>query len=198
MKLNLVTGVLVLSSTLMMGQALAEDGTVHFRGEVTDSTCKVDPASADQYVDLHKVSTSGLTGQTERTTSPTPFDIKLTDCPAVFKNATVVFDGTEDQDAAGKGYLAIGSGGAPVNDGTHPSGDFTGDPLPVAAATGVAIKITNRSDRSVVGLFNPSLPADITGGSATLSFLAQYVSTKDTVTPGTGNADSQFTVTYSK
>lgn len=192
---------LVLSSCLTAGSALAEDGTVHFRGEITDSTCKVDQGDADQYVDLHKVGTSALNGSVGKTTSPTAFEIKLTDCPAVFTTASVVFSGTEDSDSTGN--LAIGSGNAPVNDATHASGDFTGvdasgSALPEASATGVAIQILNRSDSSVIELFKPSAATDISSGTATLQFLAQYISTKNVVTPGTGNADAQFTVTYAK
>lgn len=55
MKLNLITGALVLSSTIMASQVFASDGTVHFRGEVIDSTCEVTADTKDQSVDLGKV-----------------------------------------------------------------------------------------------------------------------------------------------
>ncbi|MGL5969665.1 MAG: fimbrial protein [Kluyvera sp.] len=201
MKGKITVIALVVSSCLTVGSALAEDGTVHFRGEITDSTCTVDQGDAEQYVDLHKVGTSSLNGSVGKTTSPTAFEIKLRDCPAVFTTASAVFSGTEDSDSTGN--LAIGSGNAPVNDTGNPSGDFTGidasgAALPAASATGVAIQILNRSDNSVVELFKPSAATDISSGSATLKFLAQYISTKSVVTPGTGNADAQFTVTYAK
>ena len=201
MKGKLTVAALAFSSLMLTGQVNAEDGTVHFRGEVTDSTCKVDQGDADQYVDLHKVGTSTLNGAAGKTTSPTAFEIKLTDCPATFTTAAVVFNGTEDPNSTGD--LAIGSGNAPVNDTSHASGDFTGvdgsgNALPEAAATGVAIRILNRADNSVVELFKESKAADITSGSASLQFLAQYISTGSVVTPGTGNADAQFTVTYAK
>jgi major type 1 subunit fimbrin (pilin) len=196
MKGNLTTVALMLSSCLIAGQAIAADGIIHFRGEVTDSTCEINSDDTDQYVDLHKVGASSLSGQVGTTTTPTAFDIRLDKCPATFTKASAMFDGQEDPNSTGD--LAIGSGNAPVDDKANASGDYTGDTLPAVSATGVAIRITNRADKSVVKIYDASAPADISSGSTTLQFLAQYISTNNTVTPGTGNADAQFTISYLK
>lgn len=78
---------------------------------------------------------------------------------------------TED----GDGYLKLSSGGA----------------------SGVAIAIYNRADNSLLKLYNQSTPATISSGKASLPFMARYIATSATVTAGTANADSEFTITYS-
>jgi P pilus assembly protein, pilin FimA len=120
MKLNLITSALVLSSALMAGQVFASDGTVHFRGEIIDSTCKVTPATKDQNVDLGKVNKTAFTG-VDSIAAPQQFQIDLEDCPATYAKAAIVFDGTEA--TGGNGDLAIGD---PLN--TTTPGDYTQSP----------------------------------------------------------------------
>ncbi|EMG7856359.1 fimbrial protein [Enterobacter hormaechei] len=164
MKLNVIATSLVLSSVLFSGATLAADGTVHFRGEVIDSTASVKD-----------------------------FHIRLEGCPATYTQAAVRFDGTEDKDTIGKGYLSIGT---PVNeDGTD--GEFTGSGDAIAA-TGVAIKLFNLSDDTAIPLYNNSKYVAIADGKADMGFKAKFVQTLATVTPGTANADSQFTIEYLK
>lgn len=55
MKPNMIVGALALTSVFMAGHLQAADGTVHFRGEIIDSTCEVTPETKDQVVDLGKV-----------------------------------------------------------------------------------------------------------------------------------------------
>ena len=83
MKLNLITGALVLSSTIMASQVFASDGTVHFRGEVIDSTCEVTADTKDQSVDLGKVNRTAFTGAGS-TAAPTAFHIDLEKCPDTY------------------------------------------------------------------------------------------------------------------
>ncbi|MBT1872227.1 fimbrial protein [Enterobacter mori] len=192
MKYNIIMGALALSSIFMASHALASNGTVHFRGEVIDSACEVTPETKEQYVDLGKVNKSSFNG-VGSTAAPTAFSIKLDNCPATYTKAAVRFDGTEAGD--GNGDLAIGN---PVSSGTP--GDYTGTETDAITATGVAIRIYNYADNSQVELYKDSAYSDIDAatGTAEMKFVARYIATAASVTPGTANADSQFTVEYLK
>ncbi|EKP5619585.1 fimbrial protein [Escherichia coli] len=147
MKRNIIGGAFTLASLMLAGHALAEDGVVHFVGEIVDTTCEVTSDTADQIVPLGKVSKNAFSG-VGSLASPQKFSIKLENCPATYTQAAVRFDGTEAP--GGDGDLKVGT---PLTAGNP--GDFTG--------TGQAIAATNA-----------------------------------TVTAGTANADSQFTVEYKK
>ncbi|ECG8592000.1 fimbrial protein [Salmonella enterica subsp. salamae] len=192
MKLDLIVGALVLSSTVFAGNVLASDGNVHFRGEVIDSACEVTPDTIDQNVNMGKVNRSTFKGGVGTTAAPTEFNISLQSCPPTYTKASVRFDGTEASD--GNGDLAIGN---PITDTTP--GDYTGTGEAIAA-TGVAIRIYNRADNTQVPLYENSASSDIdtSTGTASMKFIARYIATSTTVTPGTANADSQFTVEYVK
>lgn len=62
MKNNGITVAIALASALMAGQSFAADGTVHFRGEVIDSTCEVTPDTADQTVNIGRVAKTTFSG----------------------------------------------------------------------------------------------------------------------------------------
>ncbi|EBS7636799.1 fimbrial protein [Salmonella enterica] len=200
MKLNLVSSALVLTSTLFAANVMASDGTVHFRGEVIDSTCEVTPETKNQVVDLGKVNRTSFNAVND-TAAPTAFSIDLQKCPETFKSAAIRFDGVED--SHGDSNLAIGT---PVDNsgdaakGITPSdnnGDYTGTGAAMAAQ-GVAIRLYNRADNSQVKLYENSAPTAIANGNASLKFMARYIATEATVVAGTANADSQFTVEYIK
>ncbi|EBG0730917.1 fimbrial protein [Salmonella enterica subsp. enterica] len=191
MKLNKIAGALVLSTSMLAGQAMASDGTVHFRGEVIDSTCEVTAETADQNVDLGKVNRTAFEG-VGSTAAPTAFQIDLINCPTTYTKAAVRFDGVEASD--GNGDLAIGNPATAENPGDYTG---TGDAI---TASGVAIRLYNRADNSQLKLYEDSTPTDIdtTAGTASMQFIARYIATSATVTPGTANADSQFTIVYEK
>ncbi|EOI2495741.1 MULTISPECIES: chaperone-usher fimbrial major subunit [Enterobacter] len=193
MKRNIFTGILALSSLFLANQVIASDGIVHFRGEVVDTTCEVTSDTAGQTVNIGKVGKTAFTG-IDSTASVKDFHIRLDKCPTTYTQAAVRFDGTEDKDTIGKGYLAIGT---PVAGETGTDGTFTGGDTAVAA-TGVAIKLYNLKDDTAVPLYGNSAYSPITAGKADLGFKAKYVQTLATVTPGTANADSQFTIEYLK
>ncbi|MCS5450382.1 chaperone-usher fimbrial major subunit [Enterobacter huaxiensis] len=193
MKLNVLASALVLSSTFLSGAALAADGTVHFRGEVIDSSCEVTSDTADQTVNIGRVAVTTFAG-VDSTASVKDFHIRLDKCPATYTQAAVRFDGTEDKDTIGKGYLSIGT---PVNGETGTDGQYSGDGQAIAA-TGVAIKLFNLSDDTAIPLYNNSKYVAITDGKADMGFKAKFVQTLAAVTPGTANADSQFTIEYLK
>ena len=62
MKLNVLATSLVLSSALFSGATLAADGTVHFRGEVIDSTCTVTTDTSNQTVNIGRVAATTFAG----------------------------------------------------------------------------------------------------------------------------------------
>lgn len=80
MKPNMIVGALALTSVFMAGHLQAADGTVHFRGEIIDSTCEVTPETKDQVVDLGKVNRTAFSG-VDDVAAPTAFSIDLTQCP---------------------------------------------------------------------------------------------------------------------
>ncbi|MBY7354181.1 chaperone-usher fimbrial major subunit [Escherichia ruysiae] len=191
MKHNIIGGALTLAALLMSGHVLAEDGTVHFVGEIVDSTCEVTSDTKDQTVPLGKVNKTAFSAPGDLA-SPQAFSIKLEKCPATYNKAAVRFDGVEASNASGD--LAIGN---PLN-ATAP-GDYTGQGSAIAA-TGVAIRIFNREDNSQVKLYTDSAwtNIDTTLGTAEMKFIARYIATSAAVTAGTANADAQFTIEYMK
>lgn len=62
MKRNIIGGAFTLASLMLAGHALAEDGVVHFVGEIVDTTCEVTSDTADQIVPLGKVSKNAFSG----------------------------------------------------------------------------------------------------------------------------------------
>ncbi len=106
MKRNIIGGAFTLASLMLAGHALAEDGVVHFVGEIVDTTCEVTSDTADQIVPLGKVSKNAF--QTRLSiASPQKFSIKLENCPATYTQAAVRFDGTEAP--GGDGDLKVGT-----------------------------------------------------------------------------------------
>lgn len=106
MKRNIIGGAFTLASLMLAGHALAEDGVVHFVGEIVDTTCEVTSDTADQIVPLGKVSKNAFSG-VGSLASPQQFSIKLEKCPATYTQAAVRFDGTEAP--GGDGDLKVGT-----------------------------------------------------------------------------------------
>lgn len=106
MKRNIIGGAFTLASLMLAGHALAEDGVVHFVGEIVDTTCEVTSDTADQTVPLGKVSKNAFSG-VGSLASPQQFSIKLEKCPATYTQAAVRFDGTEAP--GGDGDLKVGT-----------------------------------------------------------------------------------------
>jgi len=180
MKGKLTAIALAFSSLMVAGHSLAADGTVHFTGEIIDSTCQVTPDTKDQTVTLGTINKTALPN-TGDTAAPTAFNISLENCPETYTQAAVRFDGNEDTNS--KGNLAVNAGGA----------------------TGVAITLST-ADGTPVNLYEDSPYSTITGtagmsdGTVTMKFIARYIATSlaGGVTPGAANADSQFTIEYKK
>lgn len=189
MKRNIITTALILSPLLMVSHTFAADGTVHYRGEITDAACEVKGGTTDQYVDLGKIS-KGTFEAAGDLSGPQRFDIELVNCPATYNLVGIKFSGPEASNNAGD--LAIGD---PVE--TNSPGDYTGQGTALAAEN-VAIRIYNRGDMSQLELEDNSTKVAIDAGNATIPFVARYIALSNNVTPGTANANAQFTVEYFK
>ncbi|MBF4180645.1 fimbrial protein [Lelliottia nimipressuralis] len=158
----------------MMNVANASDGTIHFTGNITDQTCTVDSASKDLTVALGNVAASSFTAAGDKS-SPTKFELKLTDCPESVASVAVKYDGVAD---------SINSSLLKLDDATD-------------MATNVGIEISDVNGTAVpVATASMDYPVDATSGSANLDFSARYVSTAAAVTTGPANSTSQFTLNY--
>ncbi len=174
MKTTLLISSLFVSS-VFMSAAHAIDGQIKFTGKITDSACKVDPSSANQTVNMGTIGANSFNGLSS-TSSPSHFSIKLSECPASNKHVQVKFDGQTD---ASRKYLALDN-------------KMGGN-----AATGVAIALYEDDNNTPIPMFESSRSQDLSGGKTKeLHFIAKYIATNPVVTPGSGDAVTNFTITY--
>lgn len=178
MKHNLLSA-LILAGTAMVAQvASANDGTITFNGQITAQTCTINgngSGAKDFLVTLPPVSTAALAiaGQTAGRTA---FNIDLSACTPNSGNVHTYFEPGITTDAA-TGYLNLDVGGA----------------------TNVQIGLLNSDFSPIKAGFvdaaQNSKAAAIAGGSATLSYYAQYVATGAT-TAGAANSSVMYTLIY--
>ncbi|OZI58532.1 fimbrial protein [Bordetella genomosp. 1] len=154
--------------------AFADDGTIDFIGEIVDAPCSIAPESQNLVVPLGKVSKAELSAAGKKST-PAVFKIKLLNCGASAKGATVTFNGATD--ATVKDTLSV------------TAGKVSG-----SGASGVAVELQDSSGAKIpVGA--PSNEYALNVGDNPLVFKAVYVATA-AATPGAADATAQFTVTY--
>lgn len=155
----------------------ANTGTVHFNGTITAATCPivVQPPSGLEggIIDMGEVPATAFKAIADEF-NPRRFELVMKDGAACNVSAggtaTVTFDGP----AAATNYYAI-----------TPGPD---------AATGVALALRDRTGAAVAsGSASASYPLNATGESR-MNFVASYISTAATVTPGEALADLSFTV----
>nr|WP_280109473.1 long polar fimbrial major subunit LpfA [Escherichia coli] len=126
-----------------------------------------------QEVVLGQVNKSVFTAMGDKSTA-TPFKIKLENCDiSTFKNVEISFNGVGDADNSKL-----------VSVSTEPG-----------AATGVGIGIYDNTN-TLVDLNTGKSATVLKEGQTVLYFTANYVSTKDAVTTGYGNAEVDFNLTY--
>lgn len=167
--------IILASAAFFSGSAMAADGTITFKGAVTDQTCTVDPNDAKQTVTLGTVGTSAFKVAGDR--APTiAFDIKLTNCPAAQENVWINFQAAPD--AVNPKLIAI-----PASSGN---------------AKGIGLGITDRRTGNLIPpmKYSEKFPIDKNSKSGTITLAANYVSTTDKVTPGDANVTSDFTIAY--
>jgi type 1 fimbria pilin len=144
-------------------------GTVHFKGEIIDAPCSIDPNSADQSVDLGQVSNSALANKGKST--PVPFEILLRNCDiSTYKTVTATWSGTPD-----------------VNMPT--AWGITG------TASGAAIIIRDASEKEIE-LGKASAPTTLTADNTTIAMSAFLQGDGQTVVPGVFTGAADFTLTY--
>ncbi|WP_071608889.1 fimbrial protein [Entomohabitans teleogrylli] len=176
MKKNYLSGI---AMTLAMGcgGAMADggDGVVNFTGSISDDTCTVATSAQTVNVELGTIATSNLSGSADRKAAPTSFKIALENCPSAINSANIKFDGKRDTDNSALLQL--------TNYGTN------------GVAEGVAVGIYDKSD-NLIPLYSASSDYPLVAGNNELEFVARYVSTSNTVNPGSANATANFTLSY--
>lgn len=172
-----VVSALSLASTAAMAeQTTVNGGTVHFKGEIVNAACAVDPNSIDQTVQLGQVRSAKLAA-VDSVSDNVGFNIQLDDCDTtVSQNAAVAFKGTAI-DNTHTTVLALqgAAAGAAGNVGVEIL-DNTGSVLNIDGATF-------------------SSPITLIDGTNILPFQARYHSLGN-ATAGTANADATFQVQY--
>ncbi|CAI1072035.1 fimbrial protein [Serratia quinivorans] len=158
----------------------AADGTINFTGNVLDTACTVDTASASQTVALGNVNKSAFSAAGS-TSGATRFTITLSGCPTSYNNATVKFDGTAN--STNSNLLALNSDATATGLGVALYEADGSTLIPLTSATKNITLVTNGSD------------TDATKG-ATATYVAKYMSTAAAVGAGTANAATNFTVSY--
>jgi P pilus assembly protein, pilin FimA len=151
----------------------AVDGTINFVGNILDTACTVDTASANQTVTLGNVASSSFTA-TGSTAAATRFTIVLTNCPATVTGASVRFDGAVSP--ANNTILALNAGQTATN-------------------VGIALYDQNNTTQIPIGTPSASVPVSTTAAN-TLTFFARYYATATPVGAGTANSTATFTITY--
>lgn len=177
MKSTLLSAALIASLALVATvstPANAADGTVNFTGLVVDQTCKI--TNTSQNVTLPWVFSSALLSS-GATAGNTPFSIQITGCASALQQVSATF------------------GGGSIN-------STTGNLTTTGTATQVELRLLNASDSSPIALnqtsaaLQNSKPATLSGGGATLNYIAQYIAPQGNATAGTVASNVEFTMTY--
>lgn len=174
MKKILCVTTLVAMGLGLSANALAEDGTVRFEGQLVTEACQViNDMNNPAQVDLGKVAKTALP-TIGATAGSKKFTLALKDCPPTVNSATVAFSGTAE--GGNNSVLALTQ--------------------ETDVATGVGIQISDIS-QSVLPLGVPSeaysLVSNVTNN---LDFVARYIATTNNVTSGPANSVATFDISY--
>ncbi|AOI65623.1 fimbrial protein [Burkholderia territorii] len=146
-------------------------GTINFTGEIVAGACGIDSGSVNQTVNLGKVPTHTFKQAGDKST-PTNFDIKLTDCDtSIAQNAYFTFTGTS---SAGQPKLLA----------------------TIGSATNVGIRLQSASGEYLDNGAEQKAPTVLQNGTNIARFAAMYEATAAGVTPGTADGVANFTVRY--
>lgn len=162
----------VLSMCIASGMASAADGTVNFTGVMIAEGCTLVGAAAGNVLTVPLGTVTAATFSSVGTKStPQTMSLRFSGCPA--RNINVRFDGVPD--TKNNNLLALSAPNA---------------------AVGLAVGLTNPDGTALAMLTNSNIVTPNPDGSAVVTFSAFYQSTLPTVTAGTANATSNFTVIY--
>ncbi|CAG9184554.1 Major fimbrial subunit SMF-1 [Cupriavidus laharis] len=184
MKAKLLTVLLAAAAAIGSPFAHASDGTITFKGQITDTTCTITTGNAGSFtVTLPNVSKTNLTtaGSTAGTTG---FSIALSNCNPASGNVHAFFEAGANVDPA-TGRLIntddVGSGGAAnVQIGLlNPS---NGSLISIGASDGAAQN----------SLAQPIKP----DGTALLPYAAQYVATGGAAAAGSVSSSVTYILSY--
>lgn len=174
MKSKVLLSILALGTVVSAQQAMANTGTIAFKGKIVTSTCQATTDTANQTVQLGTWPTSALS-TAGQTTSPQTFQIDLEQCDA--GNYTVRLDGTTVSATGDNANLLAVTGGA-TNVGIQVTGlDNKIVPINTALANGYEFAIPSGST------------------TATLDLKAFYKAT-GAATAGDANATANFSIEY--
>lgn len=164
--------------------AFAADGTINFTGTVTAQTCKINSAASPANINLTlpTVSATALNAA-ESTAGNTPFAVTLSEC------ATGAGAPTQARMYFEAGPNITTAGTLRNTAATNP-------------AANVQIRLLN-GDESVIDLSKTttavaqgSKPATISGGAATLNYVAQYIAKGGAAGAGAVASSVTFTMQY--
>lgn len=172
------SGILIaaITSVFITQSAFATDGTITINGAITDTTCgvSVNNGTNDATVTLPTISSSAL-GSANAVAGTTPFTIALTGCTgSTLSNAYAHFEsGATVETATGR----LNNSGSAAN---------------------VQVRLLNKNSLPIfVGSASQSdVREDISTGSATLNYYAQYFTPNGSVGPGTVAAQVEYTMIY--
>ncbi|WP_431224360.1 fimbrial protein [Serratia sp. L9] len=158
------------TGTFLSNISYAIDGTVNFTGNIIATTCSVDPAEQNQTKLLGNYDASSFKN-TGDVAGSVAFSIHLMDCDTSITQAGVRFDGAR---ANGNNDILAVTGGA----------------------AGIGVALYEKDSSTFLPLSKTSTPITISNSVGELSFVAKYMATNTTVTPGQANAVTQFSIDY--
>ncbi|MFQ6572043.1 fimbrial protein [Pseudomonas sp. UM16] len=166
---------LALGCSLLLSAGVAQaDGQMSFSGTVLGGTCEVNGGHNNVAVSLPSVS-STLLRNPGQTTGNTPFELRLSNCPAGLNRVSTYFEPGPTVNPQGR--LIVDTGGS--NNVEVQLRNHNNVAMNLAAAQG--------SQNSQI--------VDINSGQAQLSYSAEYYSLGGT-TPGLVNTRVQYTLIY--
>ncbi|KHA57340.1 hypothetical protein NM74_06885 [Aeromonas hydrophila] len=170
----LATSVVLGGANSVYAATVVEGGTVRFNGNVVATPCAVSSESVDQVVYIGQVTTSQFTAAGQKANNGQPFSIKLVNCSAaVSGTASVAFNGLQDLD--NPTLLRVGQG--------------------ADAAVGIGLGIYE-ANGTQLHIGSQSRPVTLLPGQVQFEFMADYVSTKASVTAGDASGVATFSITY--
>lgn len=161
-------------ASLVSASVIAADGTVNFKGKISDAPCSVSIPSSNQDVQLGTVPAADLNASGLKSPQKS-FQIDLLNCSAAAKSVTVTFGGSSPVANPALFNVSSSTGMAASNVG-----------IEITDSKGVDIKPNVAS--STISL-TPSI------ASQSLFFTANYQS-YGIATVGDADATSDFTLTY--
>ncbi|WPL80490.1 fimbrial protein [Bordetella hinzii] len=183
----------------MIGAAHAADGTITIRGEIVDTTCKIEGAEPPANIDvrLPKISTAAIKNVND-TAGATVFNINLSECPAGIddQDVHIYFEPGHTTDYATHTLIPYQLAAA---DTAVPGAGAAGTPyehlrIELTGLDGVQIPMGSTPDVQKALSGNTFRVAD---NNATARFIARYKRISDgAIAPSHAGTAVQFSVMY--